>query len=73
MPSGGKRDGSGRKAVPEDKKRVSLTMTIRPDLKNTLKSLDGSISAFVERAIIHELQRIGQLEDGNTSPTDKKT
>lgn len=69
---GGKRKGSGRKAVPTNEKRVSLTITIRPDLKNTLKSLDGSISGFVENAIIRELQRIGQFDDG-APPTDEKT
>lgn len=70
MPSGGKRDGSGRKAVPKNKKRMSLTVTIRPDLKNRLKSLEGSISAFVERAIIRELQLPARFEDDTTPPTD---
>ena len=60
MPSGGAREGAGRHPYGPEKKRVSLTVWIRPDLKNTLKTMDGSISAFVEKAIIRELQLEGK-------------
>ena len=49
---GGKREGAGRKAMPEGKKRVNLVVKIRPDivarLKEIAKEQSVSVSSIVE-------------------------
>lgn len=39
MPSGGRRDGSGRPVVHQDKKRVQISISVSPDTMRRIKDM----------------------------------
>lgn len=41
MSSGGSRPGSGRKSVNQDKKKVQMTITIKPETREMIQELRG--------------------------------
>ena len=55
MPSGGKREGAGRKPMPVEQKRVDLTMKIKPSvaayIRKEAKEQGISIGKFIEYII----------------------
>ena len=75
---GGKRKGSGRKPVPEKKKRVSVTITMRPDQIKWVRDSQrkGWLAALVEKAVDYEISSKrcmdeDSLDDPSISEHDK--
>lgn len=56
---GGKREGAGRKALPEGQKRVNLVVKIKPAIANELREIAKknkvSVSSIVENIIENNL------------------
>ena len=56
---GGKREGAGRKAMPEGQKRVNLVVKIKPAIANELREIAKrnkvSVSSIVENIIENNL------------------
>ena len=56
---GGKREGAGRKAMPEGQKRVNMVVKIKPTIVATLKELskehNKSVSSIVEDILENSL------------------
>lgn len=56
MPSGGRREGSGRKAVTDGTKRVQMMITISPDTRDRLKAIakdrGESVGRFIDTLIM---------------------
>lgn len=51
---GGKRSNAGRKSIPEDRHRVSVTFSVDPltrDRLRRLRALSGEVNAEVEKTI----------------------
>lgn len=59
MPSGGKREGAGRKPMPEGLKRVNLVVKIKPtiadELRRIAKENKASVSSIVENILENNL------------------
>jgi len=75
---GGKRKGAGRKPVPEKKKRVSVTITMRPDQIKWVRESQrkGWLAALVEKAVDYEISSKrcmdeDSLDDPSISDPDK--
>lgn len=47
---GGKREGAGRPALPNDKKKVPISILLPPDLLAELDEMDGSRATLIEKA-----------------------
>lgn len=56
---GGKREGAGRKSMPEERKRVNLVVKIKPAIANELRQIAKenkvSVSSIVENIIENNL------------------
>lgn len=56
---GGKREGAGRKSMPEGQKRVNLVVKIKPAIANELRQIAKenkvSVSSIVENIIENNL------------------
>lgn len=56
---GGKREGAGRKALPEGQKRVNMVVKIKPAIVATLKEIaqeeNVSVSSIVEAILENNL------------------
>lgn len=56
---GGKREGAGRKAMPEGQKKVNLAVKIKPAIANELRQIAKenkvSVSSIVENIIENNL------------------
>lgn len=48
---GGFRPGAGRKALPDELKRVAITVTLPPNVLKKLKNEDLPVSRSIERAV----------------------
>lgn len=54
--SGNPKGGPGRKPLPDGKKKVSLTIWIKPDLKDWLKRQPGGVGPHIERLTKKEME-----------------
>ncbi len=56
---GGKREGAGRKALPEGQKRVNMVVKIKPAIANELRQIAKenkvSVSSIVENILENNL------------------
>ena len=56
---GGKREGAGRKALPEGQKRVNMVVKIKPAIANELRQIAKenkvSVSSIVEHILENNL------------------
>ena len=55
---GGKRKGAGRKSLPPHLKKSVITVRLRPELVEWMKSMDGSYSVQVAKALIRQREEI---------------
>jgi len=65
----------GRRPIPEDQKRVKLTLTIPPKLADRAKRNIVNLSVFVEKALKRECDLV-ESEEENASrlaPADNET
>jgi len=51
MPSGGKREGSGRKPVDLDEKRVTMSVVVSRETAETLKSAGMSPGRLIDKLV----------------------
>lgn len=56
---GGKREGAGRKSMPEGQKRVNMVVKIKPEIANELRQIAKenkvSVSSIVENILENNL------------------
>lgn len=60
MPSGGKREGAGRKPVPEGNKRVRLTAYVSPKTMKALNGMSEDLQKPVGQIIDELMKGIGE-------------